>query len=33
MKLHQNAWEEGGPGNERHAGEDEFTEIAAPMTA
>jgi len=33
MKLHQNAWEEGGPGNDRHAGEDEFTEIAAPITA
>jgi len=32
MKLHQNAWE-GGSGNERHAGEEEFTEIAAPITA
>ena len=31
MKLHQNAWEEGGPRNERHVGEDEFTVIAAPM--
>jgi len=35
MKLHQNAWEEGGTGERKTciAGEDEFTEIAAPITA